>query len=117
MKNKLHLLFVFIITFVGYAQTGIGAYSAHDGGFENHVTTLAGGSLAAANLSTTLWTANTTANNVSGTTRAAYGSSRPGRPSAVAAPRSGVDRAPSWRRSQRRQPRSCSQSWRAGSPT
>ena len=64
MKNKLHLLFAFIITFVGYAQTGIGAYSAHDGGFENHTGTLAGGSLSAANLSTTLWTANTTANNV-----------------------------------------------------
>src|SRR3970040_251398 len=64
MKNKLHLLFAFIVTFIGYAQTGIVAYSAHDGGFENHVTTLAGGSLAAANLSTTLWTANTTANNV-----------------------------------------------------
>jgi len=64
MKNKLHLLFAFIVTFIGYAQTGIGAYSTHDGGFENHVATLAGGSLAAANLSTSLWTANTTANNV-----------------------------------------------------
>lgn len=64
MRNKLHLLLAFIITFIGYAQTGIGTYSAHDGGFENHTTTLAGGSLAAANLSTALWTANTTANNI-----------------------------------------------------
>ena len=64
MKNKFYILFVFIISIVGYAQTGIGIYSTHDGGFENHSANLAGGTTLAANLSTTLWTANTTANIV-----------------------------------------------------
>ncbi len=64
MKNKFYLVIALIYTFFGYAQTGIGLYSTHDGGFENHSATLAGGSLTAANLSTSLWTANTTANVV-----------------------------------------------------
>ena len=62
MKNKFYLVFTIIFCFIGYAQTGIGSYSVHDGGFENHSTTLAGGNSSAANLSTTLWTANTTSN-------------------------------------------------------
>ncbi len=64
MKNKFYLVFTLIFCFIGYAQTGIGVYSVHDGGFENHTTTLAGGNVNAANLSTTLWTANTTSNVV-----------------------------------------------------
>ncbi len=60
MKNTLHLIIAFIFTFVGHAQTGIGAYSAVDGGFENHTTTLAGGSGGVLVLSPSLWTANTT---------------------------------------------------------
>jgi len=66
MKNTFYKLFFFLLCLsaTGFAQTGIGVYSAHDGGFENHTTTLAGGSATAANLSTSLWTANTTANIV-----------------------------------------------------
>ncbi len=64
MKNKFYLAVTLIYTFLGFAQTGIGLYSAHDGGFENHSATLAGGSASAANLSTSLWTASTTANVV-----------------------------------------------------
>ena len=55
---------MFCFSMIGYSQTGIGAYSVHDGGFENHTTTLAGGSATNANLSTALWTASTTANVV-----------------------------------------------------
>lgn len=64
MKNKFYFLFTLIFVLNSYSQTGIGAYSVHDGGFENHTSTLAGGSSTAANLSTSLWTANTTANVV-----------------------------------------------------
>lgn len=64
MKNKFYLLITLIYTFFGFAQTGIGVYSVHDGGFENHTANLAGGSTSAAALSTTLWTASTTANVV-----------------------------------------------------
>ena len=65
MKAKFYkLLFMFCLYAIGYSQTGIGAYSVHDGGFENHTTTLAGGSASAANLSSSLWTANTTASVV-----------------------------------------------------
>ena len=60
MKTKLHLIIAFIITFVGHAQTIIGSYPAVDGGFENHTTTLAGGSGGVLVLSTSLWTTNTT---------------------------------------------------------
>jgi hypothetical protein len=61
MKKKFYLLFTLIFVCVSNAQTGVGVYSAQDGGFENHSATLAGGSASAANLSTTLWTASTTA--------------------------------------------------------
>lgn len=64
MKKKFYLLFTLIFVCISHAQTGIGVYSIHDGGFENHSATLAGGSLSAANLSTSLWTASTTANVV-----------------------------------------------------
>ncbi len=64
MKKKFYLVFTLIFVCVSNAQTGIGVYSAQDGGFENHSATLAGGSASAANLSTTLWTANTTQNVV-----------------------------------------------------
>ncbi len=65
MKIKFHILsLLFCLSFIGYAQTGIGAYSAVDGGFENHTTTLAGGSSGSLVLSTSLWTANTTGNSV-----------------------------------------------------
>ena len=66
MKTKFYslLLFLFCLNFSGYSQTGIGAYSVHDGGFENHSATLAGGSTSAANLSNVFWTANTTSNVV-----------------------------------------------------
>jgi trimeric autotransporter adhesin len=64
MKKNFYFLFTLIFVFNSYSQTGIGAYSVHDGGFENHTSTLAGGSSSAANLSTSLWTANTTANVV-----------------------------------------------------
>ena len=64
MKTKLHLIIAFIFTFVGYAQTGIGSFSAVDGGFENHTATLANGTSTAANLSTTLWTTSTSASIV-----------------------------------------------------
>ena len=36
MKNIFYLVFAFIYTFVAFSQTGIGAFSIHDGGFENH---------------------------------------------------------------------------------
>lgn len=65
MKNKLYLIFAFIITFVGYAQQVIGTYPVHDGGFEGHTaTSLVGGNASAAALSTSLWTANTGTNVV-----------------------------------------------------
>ncbi len=49
---------------IGFAQTGVGAFSDHDGGFENHTANLAGGNASNANLSTTLWTTNTSTNIV-----------------------------------------------------
>ncbi|MCF8322501.1 MAG: T9SS type A sorting domain-containing protein [Flavobacterium sp.] len=64
MKKSFYLIFTLIFTLITHSQTGIGVYSVHDGGFENHSATLAGGSASAANLSTTLWTANTTQNVV-----------------------------------------------------
>lgn len=64
MKNIFHFVFAFMIAAVGYAQTGIGAFSIHDGGFENHTANLAGGNATAANLSSTLWTTNTSTNIV-----------------------------------------------------
>jgi len=64
MKFKFYFLFTFFFSIIGYSQTGIGAYSVHDGGYENHTTTLAGGNATNANLSTSLWTTNTTANIV-----------------------------------------------------
>ncbi|MFZ4671956.1 MAG: beta strand repeat-containing protein, partial [Flavobacterium sp.] len=66
MKTKFYslLLFLFCLSITGYAQTGIGAYSVHDGGFENHTTTLAGGNASNAALSSSLWTASTTSNVV-----------------------------------------------------
>ncbi len=64
MKNIFYLVFAFIYTFVGYSQTGIGAFSIHDGGFENHTANLAGGNATAANLSSSLWTTNTSTNIV-----------------------------------------------------
>ncbi len=64
MKNRFYLLFAFIFSIVGYSQTGIGVYSVHDGGYENHTSNLAGGNATNANLSTTLWTSNTTGNVV-----------------------------------------------------
>ena len=65
MKNKLYLIFAFIITFVGYSQQVIGTYPVHDGGFEGHTaTSLVGGTASAAALSTSLWTANTGTNVV-----------------------------------------------------
>ena len=64
MKAKICLLVIllFCLGNIGYSQTGIGVYSVHDGGFENHTTTLVGGSTTNAALSTSLWTASTTAN-------------------------------------------------------
>jgi hypothetical protein len=57
MKNKLYaLLFLFCLSFIGYAQTGIGVYSAVDGGFENQTT----GNLTTPTLSNSLWISNTT---------------------------------------------------------
>ena len=65
MKIKFHtLLLLFCLSFTGYAQTGIGVYSAVEGGFENHTAALAGGSSGNLVLSTSLWTANTTGNVV-----------------------------------------------------
>ena len=66
MKTKFYLLIVllFCLSNLGYSQTGIGTYSVHDGGFENHTANLAGGSTTNAALSTSLWTASTTANVV-----------------------------------------------------
>ena len=56
MKTKFYslLLFLFCFSNIGYSQTGIGAYSVHDGGFENHTATLAGGSTTNAALSSSL---------------------------------------------------------------
>ncbi len=62
MKNIFY--FVFINSLIGYSQTGIGSYSMHDGGFENHSANLVGGNATAANLSTTFWTTNTSTNIV-----------------------------------------------------
>jgi hypothetical protein len=57
MRTKLYaLLFSFCLSFIGYAQTGIGVYSAVDGGFENQTT----GNLTTPTLSTSLWISNTT---------------------------------------------------------
>ena len=58
MKTKFStLIFVlFCLSSIGYAQTGIGNYSAVDGGFENHTTDLKTLSTTAVN---TLWTTNT----------------------------------------------------------
>lgn len=64
MKNIFYLTFAFMYAVVGHSQTGIGAFSAHDGGFENHTTNIAGGNATAANLSATLWTTNTSTNIV-----------------------------------------------------
>jgi hypothetical protein len=66
MKTKFYLLIVllFCLSNLGYSQTGIGTYSVHDGGFENHTANLAGGNASNAALSTSLWTASTTANVV-----------------------------------------------------
>jgi len=64
MKNIFYFVFAMLSTCVGFSQTGIGAFSAHDGGFENHSANLAGGNATAANLSTTLWTTNTATNIV-----------------------------------------------------
>ena len=60
MKNKFYLIFAFISIFIGHAQTGIGLYSVHDGGFENHTATLVGGTGGVLVLNTSLWTSNTT---------------------------------------------------------
>ncbi len=63
MKTKFYLLIVllFCLCNLGYSQTGIGVYSVHDGGFENHtVGNIAGGSTTNLALSTTAWTASTT---------------------------------------------------------
>ena len=61
MKNKFYLIFAFISIFIGHAQTGIGLYSVHDGGFENQATgnvsaTTGGNTL----LTTTTWSTSTT---------------------------------------------------------
>lgn len=64
MKNKFYITFSFLFTILGYAQTGIGFYSSHDGGFENHTSNLAGGNSSNANLSTTFWTSSTVSNSV-----------------------------------------------------
>ena len=56
MKTKLYtLLILFCSSFIGYAQTGIGIYSAVDGGFENQTT----GNLTNTTLLTNAWTTNT----------------------------------------------------------
>ncbi|OYU83765.1 MAG: hypothetical protein CFE24_09765 [Flavobacterium sp. BFFFF2] len=64
MKNIFYFVFALMSAFLGISQTGIGAFSAHDGGFENHTANLAGGNATNANLSTTLWTTNTATNIV-----------------------------------------------------
>jgi len=64
MKYKFYFLLTYFCFINVHAQTGIGAYSVHDGGYENHTANLAGGNATNANLSTTLWTANTTGNVV-----------------------------------------------------
>jgi hypothetical protein len=65
MKTKFYkLLFIFCLYAISYSQTGIGAYSAHDGGFENHTSTLAGATGGILVLNTSLWTASTTASIV-----------------------------------------------------
>ena len=64
MKKIFYFVFALISSVVGYAQTGVGTFSAHDGGFENHTANLAGGNATNANLSTTLWTTNTSTNIV-----------------------------------------------------
>jgi hypothetical protein len=64
MKYKLYTLFTFLFYIITYSQTGIGVYSVHDGGYENHTANLVGGNATNANLSPSLWTTNTTANIV-----------------------------------------------------
>ena len=61
MKTKFYSLLFFLLSFTGFAQTGIGTYSVHDGGFETPAAgNVQGGSTSNANLSTTTWSASTT---------------------------------------------------------
>jgi hypothetical protein len=62
MKTKFYIpLFYLLFSTIGYSQTGIGSYSALDGGFENHATgNIQGGSTSAVSFSRTLWSASTT---------------------------------------------------------
>ena len=64
MKTKFYSILLFLLSFTGFAQTGIGTYSALDGGFENHTSTLAGATGGILVLNTSLWTASTTASIV-----------------------------------------------------
>ena len=74
MKIKFYALsLLFCLSFIGYAQTGIGAYSAVDGGFENQST----GNLTNANLLTSSWTTNTSAGGNVRTVNASGGRTGP----------------------------------------
>jgi hypothetical protein len=59
MKTKFYSLLFFLLSFTGFAQTGIGTYSALDGGFENQTGTLAGGASGNLALTASTWSVNT----------------------------------------------------------